>query len=95
MLVNSTVSATDSPLFIAFCTLTRFSASKPLGRPMCLPWAAANCWPARVFSRMLSRSYSASEAKMESMSLPAGVVVSMPRSRALKWTPRWWKEWTR
>ena len=32
---------------------------------MCLPWAAASCWPALVFSRMLSRSYSASEAKME------------------------------
>ena len=65
MPVSFTVSAMDSPFSSAFCTLAKFSASSPLGRPMCLPWAAASCWPALVFSRMLSRSYSASEAKME------------------------------
>jgi hypothetical protein len=35
-----------------------------------------------------------SEAKMESMNLPVGGV-SMRKSRALKWMPGWWKEFTK
>ena len=53
MRLNSTVSDTDRPFSSAFLTLARFSALSPLGRPICLPWAAASCWPALVFSRML------------------------------------------
>jgi hypothetical protein len=54
MPVNATVSDSDRPFSSAFLTLARFSAPGPLGRPMRLPWAAASCWPALVFSRILT-----------------------------------------
>jgi hypothetical protein len=49
-----------------------------------LPFALASICPAFVFSNSISLSYSANEANMDRISLPAGVLVSMPTSKALK-----------
>ena len=54
----------------------RLLSSRPLGRPPFLPLARAATSPACVLSRMMSRSNSASAAKMWKMSLPPLVVVS-------------------
>lgn len=47
-----------------------FFSSTPLGRPPLLPRARAAVSPAWVRSRIMSRSNSASEAKIWKMSLP-------------------------
>src|SRR5919112_3070207 len=46
-------------------------------RPACLPFLKARCNPARVLSRIVSRSYSANDASIWKMRLPLGLEVSM------------------
>jgi hypothetical protein len=51
---------------------------KPAGWPPFFPLALAESKPAFVLSRIISRSNSASDAKMLKVNLPVGVAVLMP-----------------
>ena len=65
-----------------------FLSSRWRGRPPFLPRARAAARPARVRSRMMSRSNSARAPKTWKMSFPPLVVVSMASCKLWKPTPR-------
>jgi len=63
------------------------AGDKPFGLPPALPLAFAATKPALVFSLMISRPNSASEAKILKVNLPVEVAVLMPSCKLRKSIP--------
>ena len=82
--ISDTVRDLSEAMFLSICTCLAESA---FGRPPALPLLLAAVSPARVRSRIISRSNSARAPKIWKTSFPPDVVVSMSSCRDLKLTP--------